>query len=106
MNRNLPCYWSKSRSCNKSIFEDTENIFIIGSCDTSREKYRERIENLIIKLKMNPIFAENLEENNNMDAFCDSICGHIRGSRLIINDIFAPLRQVCKSVRKMIMFQV
>ncbi len=51
MSRNLPCYWSKSRSCNKSIFEDKENIFIIGSCDISREKYRERIENLIIKLK-------------------------------------------------------
>ena len=35
-----------------------------------------------------------------MDAFCDSICRHIRGSRLIINDISAPLRQVCKECKK------
>lgn len=37
-----------------------------------------------------------MEENNNLDAFCDNICSNVIGSRLIINDLSAPLKVWCK----------
>lgn len=96
MNRNYPCYWSKSRNCKKRLFEDTKDVFIIGSCDQTREEYIKDIKNLVENLELNPVFAEDLKENNNTDAFCDNICSHIRGSRIIINDISAPLKVMCQ----------
>lgn len=96
MSRYYSCYWSHSRVCTKGLFEDTKDAFIIGSCDQNREEYIEEIKNIIEEVGLNPIFAEDLKENINLDAFCDNICSHIRGSRIIINDISAPLKDICK----------
>ncbi len=96
MSRHYPCYWSNSRDCTKGFFEDMKDVFIIGSCDQNREEYIEEIKNIIEEVGLNPIFAEDLKENTNLDAFCDNICSHIRGSRIIINDISAPLKYICK----------
>ncbi len=96
MAKNLPCYWSKVRSCNKDLFEDQDKVFIIGSCDSSRKEYIDIIINLVREYNLEPIFAERLDENNNLDAFCENICSNVRGSRLIINDISAPLKTYCE----------
>ncbi len=92
MTKNLPCIWSNVRFCNKELFEDQDKVFIIGSCDSSREICIDAISDLIREYDMEPIFAERLEENNNLDAFCENICSNVRGSRLIINDISAPVK--------------
>jgi len=96
MSRHYSCYWSNSRDCKKGLFEDTKDVFIIGSCDQNREEYIEEIKNIIEEVGLTWIFAEDLEDTNNLDAFCDNICSHIRGSRIIINDISAPLKYICK----------
>jgi hypothetical protein len=96
MDKNLPCIWSSIRSCHKDLFEDQDKIFIIGSCDPSRKLYIDMISDIIKEYDIEPVFAETLDENNNLDAFCENICSNVRGSRLIINDISAPLRVCCE----------
>ncbi len=96
MSKNNSCYWSKSRNCNRISFKEIKDIFIIGSCDEDREEYIDIIKKIIQEIGLYPIFAEDLKENNNLDAFCDNICSHIISSRLIINDISAPIREICK----------
>lgn len=99
MSRRYSCYWSNSRVCTKGFFEDTKDAFIIGSCDQNREEYIEEIKNIIEEIGLNPIFAEDLEDYNNYDLFCDKICTHIRCSRIIITDLSAPLREICEQCK-------
>ena len=51
------------------------------------------IKKTVKEFNLEPKFAVELEENNNLTAFCDSICAYIRGSRINIVDLTAPLRQ-------------
>lgn len=89
MNDDTICYWSNKRKCNQQLYSNENDIFIIASCSSEREKYVEKIKDIIKEFNYNPIFAEDLEENNNLDAFCDNICSQIRASRLIITDLSA-----------------
>jgi hypothetical protein len=99
LSKHYPCYWSDSRDCTKGLFEDVKDAFIIGSCAADREKFIEETKKIIAEVELNPIFAEDLKDNNNLDAFCDNICSHIRGSRIIINDISAPLLNICETCK-------
>lgn len=73
-------------------FEDT--AFIIASNDPSRIDMLNTIKKTIKEFNLEPKFAIELEENNNLTAFCDSICAYTRGSRINIVDLTAPLRQM------------
>ena len=91
------CYWSKSRSCKINLYQNEKDIFIIGSNHISRTKSIEKVKKIITDdFEMNPIFAKDLRNNNNLDAFCDNICSKIRSSRLIIVDLSGPLINYCK----------
>ncbi|KKL92290.1 hypothetical protein LCGC14_1886160 [marine sediment metagenome] len=91
------CYWSKSSKCIIDLYQNEKDVFIIGSNAEDRREYVEIIKNVIEDFKLNPIFAIDLKDNNNLQAFCNSICTHIRGSRLIIVDLSAPLKLKCDS---------
>ncbi len=90
------CYWSNSSACLIEINQNENNAFIIASNDLSRAEYVERIKKLLLEFDLNPIFAIDLTGNNNLKAFCDSICSHIRASRLIIIDLSGPILPKCE----------
>lgn len=73
-------------------FEGT--VFIIASNDPSRIDIINMIKKTVKEFNLEPKFAVELEENNNLTTFCDSICAYIRGSRINIVDLTAPLRQM------------
>lgn len=89
------CYWSNSSKCTIDLYQNEKDIFIIGSNAEDRREYIDIIKNVIEEFKLNPIFAIDLKDNNNLQAFCNNICTHIRGSRLIIVDLSAPLKLKC-----------
>lgn len=89
----LNCYWSNARSCNISINEYEDFAFIIASNDISRIEIINKIKKIINDFNLKPKMAVELEENNNLTTFCDSICAYIRGSRINIVDLTAPLKQ-------------
>lgn len=93
MEEHLDCYWSNSRSCNIAINKFEGTAFIIASNDPSRIDILNKIKKTVKEFNLDPKFAIELEENNNLTAFCDSICAYIRGSRINIVDLTAPLRQ-------------
>lgn len=89
------CYWSKSSKCIIDLYQNEKDIFIIGSNAQDRREYIDIIKNVILEFNLNPIFAIDLRDNNNLLAFCNNICTHIKGSRLIIVDLSAPLKLNC-----------
>ena len=93
MEEHLDCYWSNSRSCNIALNKFEGTAFIIASNDPSRIDILNIIKKTVKEFDLEPKFAIELEENNNLSAFCDSICAYIRGSRINIVDLTAPLRQ-------------
>ncbi len=93
MEEQLDCYWSNSRSCNISLDKYKGIAFIIASNDPSRFDVLNTIKKTIKEFNLEPKIAVEFEENNNLSAFCDSICAYIRGSSINIVDLTAPLRQ-------------
>lgn len=91
------CNWSKSSKCTIDLHQNEKDVFIIGSNSEDRREYIEIIKNAIKEFDLNPIFAINLRDNNNLLAFCNNICTYIRGSRLIIVDLSAPLKLDCET---------
>lgn len=89
------CYWSNYSKCTIDLYQNEKDIFIIGSNAEDRRECIDIIKNVIEEFKLNPIFAIDLKENNNLQAFCNNICSHIRGSRLVIVDLSAPLKLRC-----------
>jgi len=90
------CFWSNSSACLIEINQNENNAFTIASNDLSRAEYVERIKKLLLEFDFNPIFAIDLTGNNNLKAFCDSICSHIRASRLIIIDLSGLILLKCE----------
>jgi len=89
------CYWSKYSKCTVDLHQNKKDIFIIGSNAQDRREYIDIIKIVIKELNLNPIFAIDLKDNNNLQAFCNNICAQIRGSRLIVMDLSAPLKLKC-----------
>lgn len=52
-----------------------------------------KIKKTIKEFDLEPKLAVELEENNNLSAFCDNICAYIRGSSINIVDLTAPLKE-------------
>ena len=96
MEKSLNCYWSNSRSCKISLSQFEKTVFIIASNDPSRIETINRIKKSIAEFDLKPIFAAELEENNNLSAFCDNICTYIRGSSINIVDLTAYLNECGK----------
>lgn len=91
------CYWSNARSCNISLNTYEGIAFIIASNDPSRIELLNKLKNIIKEFDLEPKIAVELEENNQLSAFCDSICAYILGSRISIVDLTAPLKQYDES---------
>ncbi len=93
MKQNIDCYWRKSGSCNIPL-NNFENVaFILASNDPSRIEIINKIKKTLELFELEPKLAIELEENNNLSAFCDNICANIRGSRINIVDLTAPLSE-------------
>ncbi len=89
----LDCYWRRAGSCTTPLDKFNNIAFIIASNDPSRIDIINKIKKTIKEFNLEPKLAVELEENNNLSAFCDSICAYIRGSRISIVDLTAPLKE-------------
>lgn len=97
METSINCYWRKAGSCNTPLDKFEKTAFIIASNDPSRIEVINKIKEILKKFSLKPKVAVELEENNNLSAFCDSLCAYIRGSRISIVDLTAPLKECSKS---------
>ncbi len=89
------CYWTKDSYCSLEINQNADEIFIIGSCDPSRERYINTIKDVVENdYKMKAIFAEDLSQHNGYKAFCSNICSPIISSTLVIIDLSAPNKAI------------
>ncbi len=93
METHLDCYWRKAGSCTTPLDKFNNIAFIIASNDPSRIDIINNIKKITKEFDLEPKLAVELEENNNLSAFCDSICAYIRGSRISIVDLSAPLKE-------------
>ena len=95
MSEKLKCYWTKDSYCGVKINQNGNEIFIIGSCDSSRRKVIDAIIDVVEnKFNMKAIFAEDLSQHNGYKAFCTNICSPIIRSTLIIVDLSAPNKNI------------
>ena len=102
MEKSLKCYWSNASLCNTPLNKFEKNVFIIASNDPSMIDIINKIKKIIREFGLEPIFAEELEGNNNLRPFCDNICAFIRGSCINIVNLTAPLKECpeCNSLSK------
>jgi len=57
----LKCYWTRDSFCGVEIDQSENEIFIIGTCDSSRREYIDAIIEVVEnEFKMTAIFAEDL----------------------------------------------
>ena len=61
----------------------------------NRADFIDIIKRAILELGLVPLFALDLEENNNFDAFYTNIRTPIRSSILIVIDLSAPKVSLC-----------
>jgi len=85
------CYWTKDSYCGVEINQNDNEIFIIGSCDSTRREYIDVIIDIAKnEFEMAAVFAEDLSQHNGYKAFCSNICSPIISSALVIVDLSAP----------------
>lgn len=95
MSEKFKCYWTKDSYCGLEIDQSDYEVFIIGSCDSSRRKYIDAIIDVVEReFKMKAIFAEDLSQHNGYKAFCSNICSPIIKSTLVIVDLSAPNKDI------------
>ncbi|KKN54096.1 hypothetical protein LCGC14_0595900 [marine sediment metagenome] len=91
MSEKSKCYWTKDSYCGLELNQNEDEIFIIGSCDSSRREYINTIIEVVEnEFKIKAIFAEDLSQHNGYKAFCSNICSPIIRSTLVIVDLSAP----------------
>ncbi len=93
------CYWTKDSYCGVELHEKDDEIFIIGSCNSTRREYIDKIIDTVKnKFKMKAVFAEDLSQHNGYKAFCSNICSPLISSTLVIVDLSAVLTNIyCSS---------
>ncbi|MHA1376196.1 MAG: hypothetical protein ACTSR7_18110 [Promethearchaeota archaeon] len=95
MAEKLKCYWTTDSYCGVKLHEKSNEIFIIGSCDSTRREYIDKIINTVQdEFGMIAIFAEDLKQHNGYKAYCSNICSPIIRSALVIVDLSAPDKNI------------
>lgn len=94
------CYWTKDSYCGIELHEKDDEIFIIGSCDSTRREGIDQIIDIVKnEFKMKAVFAEDLSQHNDYKAFCSNICSPIVRSALVIVDLSASTTKISCSSR-------